>query len=159
MGFIGLPVSIFLYWLMPRPKKEAPFPKGGLLRLVIAGAVSVLLSTLISVPVSMLIALLRTGTSLNLREVFLLAQSDPAAAKEMIQSISGGPWSKAIWSVINMFFSAGLLEEGLKYLTCRKAIKKEGMILTWMDCVIAFAIIGISFEMLENIFSVLMVNY
>lgn len=40
MGLVSLPISALLYWLVLRPKREAPFPKGGIIRLVIAGAVS-----------------------------------------------------------------------------------------------------------------------
>lgn len=29
MGFIGLPVTLFLLWLMLRPRKNDPLPKGG----------------------------------------------------------------------------------------------------------------------------------
>lgn len=46
---------------------------------------------------------------------------------------------------------AALLEEGLKFLTCRVAIRKKGMVRTWMDSVIAFAFVGITFEMIENV--------
>lgn len=43
------------------------------------------------------------------------------------------------------------MEEGLKFLTCRLAIRKEGMVRTWMDSVVAFAFVGITFEMIENV--------
>ena len=36
-------------------------------------------------------------------------------------------------------------------MTCRTAIRKEGMIRTWMDCVVAFSVVGITFELIENI--------
>lgn len=45
---------------------------------------------------------------------------------------------------------AGLTEECCKFLTCRVAIIKEGMIRTWMDCVIAFSVVGITFDFIEN---------
>lgn len=37
MGIIiSLPVSLLLFWLVLKPKKADPFPKGGLWRLLIA---------------------------------------------------------------------------------------------------------------------------
>ena len=45
----------------------------------------------------------------------------------------------------------GLMEEGLKYLTCRAAMRKKGMVRTWMDAVICFAFVGNTFELIENI--------
>ena len=47
LGFIGLPISIALYWLVLRPKRQSPFPKTGLIRLAIAAVISVALSTLL----------------------------------------------------------------------------------------------------------------
>lgn len=50
-----------------------------------------------------------------------------------------------------MFMTAGLCEEALKFLTCRTALLRKGMVRTWMDCVIAFATVGITFGFIENI--------
>ena len=56
------------------------------------------------------------------------------------------------WNLLNMFLTAGICEEALKFLTCRTAISKKGMVRTWMDCVIAFATVGITFQLIENIY-------
>lgn len=151
MGFIGLPISVALYWLMLRPKKETPFPKGGLLCLVIAAVICVILSSILSMPISIIVEIFRTGAFMDLPGLIKTLQNDPGAFKEMMDSTRGGLLSMTIWAMIDMFFAAGLLEEGLKYLTCRFAIRKEGMICTWMDAVIAFSVVGITFELLENI--------
>lgn len=124
MGFISLPVILFLYWLMLRYKKETPFPKSGVLLLVLAGAASALLAALLYNPVS-------------------------SAASLIYGTENAGPSFQ--WNLLNMFLTAGLAEEGLKFLTCRAAISKKGIIHTWMDCVIAFATVGITFELIENI--------
>ena len=151
MGLIGLPISIALYWLMLRPKKEAPFPKRGILRLVIAAIVSVVAASILSMPISTAVTLFRTGVFSDLPGLIETVQSNPNAIKEMIDSAGGSTLSLTLWSVVDMFFAAGLLEEGLKYLTCRIAIRKEGMIRTWMDAVIAFSFVGITFELIENV--------
>lgn len=36
------------------------------------------------------------------------------------------------------------------FITCRIASRKKSMIHTWMDCVICFAFVGVSFELIEN---------
>lgn len=123
MGFISLPVIIFLYWLMLHYKKDAPFPKWGVLLLMLAGAVSALLAALLYNPL-ISVASLIYGTE---------------SAKPSFQ-----------WNLLSMFLTAGLIEEGLKYLSCRIAISKKGMTNTWMDCVIAFATAGITFQLIEN---------
>ena len=69
----------------------------------------------------------------------------------MTQNLPAGSLSSTLWNMIDMFFAAGLLEEGLKFATCRIAIRKKGMVRTWMDSVVAFAVVGITFEMIENV--------
>ena len=151
MGFICLPVSLFLFWLMLRPKREDPFPKGGLIRLLLAGAVSVGVSIVLNLPLSGLVSVFRLGVLSDPGKWLSALRSDPAALSEMLQNASRDTRPTFLWELISMFFTAGLLEEGLKFLTCRIAVRKEGMIRTRMDAVIAFAIVGITFEFLENI--------
>ncbi len=150
-GLVGIPVSASLYWLMLRYRREAPFPKGGLLRLIMAAVFSVLIAGIVSVPVTGIIMLGRLGVFSDLSGWLQTMKNDPEAILEMIQDLDRNALSATLWSMINMFFSAGLPEEGLKFLTCRTAIRKKGMICTWMDVVTAFAVVGITFELLENI--------
>lgn len=151
MGFICLPFSLFLFWLMLRPKKEAPFPKRGLLRLLIAGAVSVVLSIVLNLPVEAILSFFRFGFFSDPAALLSAFQGGSDSIAGMLQNAQNNTEQTFLWTLIDMFFAAGLLEEGLKFLTCRAAIRKEGMIRTWMDCVICFAIVGITFEFIENI--------
>jgi len=150
-GLVGLPVSLFLYWLVLRPKKDAPFPKGGLLFLLIAGAASVAISTVLTLPISAVMALLRTGAITDPVGWLQTIQADPGSFKETLENSTASDAVELAWHVANMFFGAGLLEEGLKFLTGRIATKREGMIRTWMDSVVSFAVVGLTFELLENI--------
>lgn len=151
MGLICLPVSLFLYWLMLHPKKEAPFPKGGFAFLLIAGGVSVLFSSLLSMPVSALVEFVRLGAvSDPQRWIHALKEGTQVFSTLLKETIANNPPS-FFATMVSMFFSAGLMEEGLKFMTCRTAIRKEGMIRTWMDCVVAFSVVGITFELIENI--------
>ncbi len=151
MGFISLPVSLFLYWLMLRPKREDPFPKGGLIRLLLAGAVSVALSVLLNLPFSGIVSVFRLGVLSDPGKWLSAIRNDPASFQEMFQNAVANTKPTFLWELLSMFFTAGLLEEGLKFLTCRVAIRKEGMIRTRMDAVVAFSIVGITFEFLENL--------
>ena len=151
MGLIGVPVAAFLYWLILRPKKEVPFPKWGIIRLIIAAIISVIVSSLVSMPISAVISFARAGLLSDFSKVIEAAKTNPGTIKEMLHITDPSMTSRAFWSIVTMFFSAGLLEEGLKCLTCRWAVRKEDMIHTWMECVISFAFVGITFELLENI--------
>ena len=123
MGLVGLPASLFLYWLLLHYKKGDWFPKRGLLRLLIAGAVSVVLAVVLTLPIDGTIALVRMGILSNLSEWIRVANESPEAFAEMIQNASSNVQPSFLWVLIGMFFSAGLLEEGLKFLTCRVAIR------------------------------------
>ena len=151
MGFVTLPISGFLYWLMLRSKKESPFPKWGLLRLLIAGAVCVILAVPLNMVLSGIISFSRLGVLTDPAPWISAFRESPASLGEMIREASKNTQPTFFQELINMFFTAGLLEEGLKFFTCRIAVRKEGMIRTWMDCVVSFAIVGITFEFLENI--------
>lgn len=151
LGFIGLPISIALYWLVLRPKRQSPFPKTGLIRLAIATVISVALSTLLTLPISGVITLARTGVFSDFSGFLETLKSNPGVLKEMTANLADKPLPGTLWNMVDMFFGAGLLEEGLKFLTCRLAIRKEGMVRTWMDSVAAFAFVGITFEMIENV--------
>ena len=151
MGFVGLPVSIFLYWLMLHHKKNEPFPKHGILRLLIAGAVSVVLSVILAIPIDGAMSFLHLGILSDLSGWTHAVGEGAEATAAFLQNANSNVRPTFLWTLISMFFSAGLLEEGLKFLTCRIAVRKEGMIRTWMDSVIAFAVVGITFELIENI--------
>ena len=151
MGLFGLPISIVLYWLILRPKKKDPFPKRGILRLIIAAVVSVIVSSLLSVPISILVSLIRSGALADIPGLIKMIQNDPDSFSKLTDNTSGSNLVMTVRSIVDMFFSAALLEEGLKYLTCRIAIRRKGMIRTWMDSVISFAFVGITFELLENV--------
>ena len=125
MGLISLPVIAFLYWLMLHYKKDAPFPKWGVLCLILAGAASALLASLIYTPVSSFASLIYGA---------------------------GNDKTSFRWNLLNMFLTAGICEEALKFLTCRIVISRKGMVRTWMDCVTAFATVGITFQLIENIY-------
>ena len=151
MGLISIPFSVFSYWLMLHAKKEDPAPKRGLLRLLIAGALSVVLSIVLNIPLSAIISFFRFGVLSNPDEWLSAIRTDPAALTEMVQNAKNNIQPTFLFNLISMFITAGLLEEGLKFLTCRTAIRKEGTVRTWMDSVVCFAVVGITFEFLENI--------
>lgn len=124
MGLICLPIIIFLYWLMLHCKKETPFPKWGVLCLILAGAASAIVASLLYNPLT-------------------------SVATQIYGA--DNPKPSFLWNTLSMFITAGLGEELYKFIACRIAIIRKGMVRTWMDCVIAFATVGITFQLIENI--------
>ena len=145
---ISLPVSILLLWLVLKPKKNDPFPKGGLARLVIAGLLCTFVAGILSQVFSLILVAIRIGPA-NLTEVINKLRSDMAGATELMQSLSPKGRSP-LWTLFTTLITAGLLEELCKYFACRVAIRKEGMLRTWMDSVICFTVVGLVFQILEN---------
>jgi hypothetical protein len=96
--------------------------------LLLAGVVSVVLSTLLTIPISGIVMLVRSGAAANPADFIQSAQADPEAFEEMLTSSQGEGFGWFIRTLIDMFFSAALLEEGLKFVTCRMACKRQGMI-------------------------------
>ena len=149
---ISLPVSLLLLWLVLRPKKVDPFPRGGLRRLLVAGAVCTLAAGILYAVLAAALVLIRIGPD-TAREIFRLLRDDPAAAAELMDSLRASISARTpLWTLFTTFVTAGLLEELCKYFACRAVIdRKKEMVSTWMDAVICFAVVAIVFEFLENL--------
>lgn len=151
MGIIiSLPVSLLLLWLVLKPKKDDPFPKGGMRRLLIAGAISTILSGVLSQVFGFSLAAIRIGPG-TLSNIIQTFRADPAKGNELLASLSANKVRSPLWTLFTTMVTAGLLEELCKYFSCRTAIRKEGMIRTWMDAVICFTVVGLTFQVLENL--------
>ena len=151
MGIIiSLPISLLLLWLVLKPKKDDSFPKGGLWRLLIAGAISTILSAILSQVLSLSLAAIRIGPG-TFFDAIQTFRSDPAKGNELMANLSANKVPSPLWTLFTTLITAGLLEELFKYFACRAAIRKEGMIRTWMDVVICFTVVGLTFQVLENL--------
>ena len=151
MGIIiSLPVSLLLFWLVLKPKKADPFPKGGLWRLLIAGALSTVVAAILSQTFSLIIAAIRIGPA-NVAETINRMRTDMAAAGDFLQSLSFNKKRSPLMTLLSTMITAGLLEELCKYFACRVAIRRKGMVRTWMDALICFTAVGLTFQILENL--------
>ena len=148
--FISLPVSLILLWLILRPKKDDPFPTGGFMRLVIAGAVCTIVSSALSLILAFVYFVIRVGPE-TVSQLVELLRTDPQSVPAFLESINAGSRFLPLLALAKSFITVGLLEELAKYLAGRWAIRKGDMVRTWMDSVICFAVVGLTFEVLENI--------
>lgn len=128
MGFISLPVSAFLYWLMLRSKKEIPFPKSGFFLLLIAGAISVGVSVVLNLPLSGIVSFFRLGILSDLDRWTLAIKENPAAISEMVQNaVKNTPptffWIPVIYhTVTNALIASAPLNRALDVLGTATAI-------------------------------------
>lgn len=149
---LSLPVSLLLGWLLLRIKRDDPFPKGGVRRLLLAGAVSAVAACILYAVLAAALVLIRIGPN-TAGELIRLLRDDPAAAAERMNSLSAALHAPSpLWTLFTTFVTAGLQEELCKYLACRIVIdEKKEMVRTWMDAVICFALVALSFELFENL--------
>lgn len=147
---VSLPVSLILLWIVLAPKKTDPFPKGGLLRLFVAGAICTVVASVLYFILAAALTVSRIGTDAAAQIVNAL-KTDPNSVPALLASIKSARAQTPLQVLFATFITAGLLEELCKYFAGRAAIRKEGMIRTRMDAVICFAVVAITFEVLENI--------
>ena len=106
---ISLPVSILLLWLVLKPKKNDPFPKGGLARLVIAGLLCTFVAGILSQVFSLILVAIRIGPA-NLTEVINKLRSDMAGATELMQSLSPKGRSP-LWTLFTTLITGSRLSD------------------------------------------------
>ena len=127
-AILSLPISILLVrWLMKK-KMEIPFEKGDVSKLVFAG----MLSMVVAAVVTLLIICVRVKTS--------LAEIRSRAAGQTYLS-----------AFIGTFLSVGLVEELSRFLFIRLSTVKKRFAKTWLDLVICGGIVGVGFQLLEDI--------
>ncbi len=146
---LAIPVSVaLLVWIL-RMKRWNPFPKFTFVKLLIAGAVALTLSGIITLIGGLVVLLAQIGPEQ------IAQMKDAESAVTIIQEI--GKAAKAvtpdaiIFGFIRTFVLVGLVEEILKFAGAKIVMKKEGVAPTWMDAVLCFAIVGISFQLIEDV--------
>ena len=146
---LSLPVSILLVrWLMKK-KTENPFEKGEVRRLVLAG----MLSMVVAAVVTLLILCIRAYRLIGIDTLKLwMSNPDPETIKNSLAEISARSSGQTYWSTFaGAFLSVGLVEELSRFLFIRLATGKKRFAKTWLDLVICGGIVGVGFQLLEDI--------
>jgi len=145
---ISFPISVILFIWMLRIKKDDPFPKGSVVKMLITGALCTFAATIVTVLFGLLVILLRIGPA-SITEILSNPQGEEAADMiTRIQSLSGTP--TLFHAFVSAFLTAALVEEVLKYLAVRLCLRKPGMVKTRMDAVVCAAIVGVAFQVIED---------
>lgn len=146
---ISLPISVILFIWMLRIKKDDPFPKGSVAKMLLTGALCTFAATILTVLLGLLVVLIRIGPT-DLAALLSNPESEETAGiLERIQAVSGTP--TLLHAFVSAFFTAALVEELLKYLAVRLCIRKPGTVKTRMDAVICAAIVGLAFQVIEDL--------
>lgn len=145
---VSFPISVILFIWMLRIKKDDPFPKGSVVKMLLTGALCTFAATVLTVSLGLLVTLVRIGPA-SLATVLSNPEGEEAAGiLARMQSLSGAPTLRRAF--VNAFFTAALVEETLKYLAMRLCLRKPGTIKTRMDAVVCAAIVGLAFQVIED---------
>ena len=146
---LSLPVSVLLIrWLMKK-KMEIPFEKGDVSKLVFAG----MLSMVVAAVVTLLILCVRAYRLIGPDTLKLwMSNPDQETIKNSVDEIRSRSSSQTYWSAFaGTFLSVGLVEELSRFLFIRLSTVKKRFAKTWLDLVICGGIVGVGFQLLEDI--------
>lgn len=146
---LALPVSIGLLIWMLQMKKYDPFPRFTFVKLLIAGLIAYALSGIITLIGGLINILLQIGPEqlkmMTNTEGIVQVLNEIAAAGKAVTAQS------LLIGFIRTFILIGLVEEFLKFFGARIVMRKEGVVHTWKDALICFAIVALGFQLFEDI--------
>lgn len=146
---LAIPVSVGLLVCILRMKRFDPFPKFTLLKLLIAGFAAVTLSGILTIIGAVINLLIQIGPEQ------LELMKDAESAAQVLQQIVNASRELTAQSLLlgfaRTFILIGLVEELLKYLFTKIVMRKKGVVNTWMDALLCFAITAVSFQMIEDV--------
>lgn len=146
---MAVPVSVgLLIWIL-RMKKYDPFPRFTFLKLLIFGAIAYALSGVITIIGGLINILMQIGPEQ------LKLMTDAEGVVKVLQEIAEAskaltPQSMLI-GLIRTFILIGLVEELLKFFGAKIVMRKEGVVNTWKDALLCFAVVAVSFQLIEDI--------
>lgn len=146
---LAIPVSIALLVWISRMKKDDPFPKGTIIKLLIAGVISGTLSGIITILGAVVNFVMEFGFE-PIRMMFGNSAESAQYAAEFSELIKNAQYSP-LNSFIKTFILVGFVEEIFKYLCTKAVIAKKGIARTWMDTLLCFAVTAIGFQLSEDI--------
>jgi RsiW-degrading membrane proteinase PrsW (M82 family) len=144
--FIALIVSIVLILWLLKLKKNDPFPKHTLLKLMLGGLISFILAGLLSVVLMLCYAIVRFTPAAFFAALKEAMDGNMDALKGFDAS-NPSIFLAAFKSIVFI----GLVEEVLKYINMRIAAKKPGSINNRFDAVVLCALSGLGFQIFEDI--------
>lgn len=144
----SVPISVILFVWMLRIKKDDPFPRGAVFKMLLTGALCVLGATILTMLAGFAAAAIRVGPDTI---AALMANPTEEAAQSFaarLQELNGEPTVRSVLK--DAFIVAALVEELLKYLAMRLCARKPGVIRTRMDAIVCAAIVALAFQVPED---------
>ena len=146
---IAISVSTaLLIWIL-NMKKDDPFPKWTVVRLLIAGVLSCAISGFLTIIGAIANFIMLYGTDI-IQQLMTDPEGAVPALKELTAKISSAPYNP-VSSFIRTFLIVGFVEEICKFLLARSVIRKKLPRPTWKDVMLCFLITALGFQISEDI--------
>ncbi len=148
-ALLAMPVSVgLLIWFL-RMKKDDPFPKYTFVKLLIAGAIAGILSAIVTFAGAVINLLMQMSPE----QIKLLTNTE--GILQVVQQISQTPKTVTpdtlLLGFIRTFILIGFVEEFFKFMCAKVVMRKEGVVRTWKDALLCFAVTAVSFQLIEDI--------
>lgn len=146
---LSIPVSVGLLVWMARMKKMNPFPKYTFVKLLIAGVLAGVISAFLSLLGGFIALLIEIGPE----QFKLLLNAE--TAQQVLDSMNNTSQAVTVTSVllglVRTFLLVGFAEEIAKYFGAKIVMRKKGVVHTWLDALICFAVVAVGFQLSEDI--------
>ena len=146
-GFVTIVVSIVLMLWIFKMKKDDPFPKFTVIKVLIGGWLSYLISSAISIAALFVVPMLRFGPADYIAAWRDAAAGNAASLLAFSQQSTPNIWAALIKSLI----AVALVEELIKFVTMRLIARKQDTVINRFDAIALCALVGIGFQIFEDI--------
>jgi len=147
---ISLPISILLLIWMLQIKKNNPFPRYSVVKMLIGGAVAMIIAAVLGTLINVGGAVIRLGPTAFLDMIKNLQLGNIAAISQYAQ-VKPSFWRSFLRAFFHAFIIAALFEELAKYIVMRLCLRKPGALTNRLDAMICGAIVGLGFQIVEDI--------
>lgn len=149
---LSMVVSVsLLLWLL-RLKKDNPFETGTVVKLLIFGAISCILVSVVTIGLGLIKLFSQFGYD-NIVNLFQNPSTENVNnfISQLKQISSGNEDNSFLREFKRTFIMVGLMEEIFKFLAAKLAIRKSTKVNTWFDMVIVMALSGLGFQIFEDL--------
>lgn len=147
---LAIPITVILVMWIKKIKKDNSFPKGSIARMLVLGAVAMILASVCSVAVGIIRTIMAVGID-AFSSVSLQDQQSINELAEQIIKVSNEHGASLPKIIVSTFITIGVVEEIFKFLMMTIAAKKNDTAKTWFDMVLVGALVGLGFQLFEDI--------
>ena len=145
---ISLPITIGLIVWLKKCKCGEPFPKGAVLKLVVSGAVCVVIVTVFTLAAGLATLLIRLGPD-AVSQLTHVQKKEEADA--IVASLKKAETFSFPRTFLHTMLTVALIEEFFRYVILRLMVRGKSYVVTSLDWAVCGGLVGCGFQLLEDI--------